>query len=484
MTGSKVSAAPGDVTSVVSGLLARAVTSHSRDSARVRLADTVFAALVGARTRQGRASAALAESVYGASGSVAELLFRTVAAVRMTEIDDVDLPSCTTPGAVVIPIVLVLAAHGLTPAAAGGEDDGGLEQVLDIIAHGYDLVTGLGEAIDGPSRLAEGIWPTLAVAPVAAATIAGLALGFDDTQLAQAGTLAGFFRQDGNPRGNARETMLAASVVAGVQAALSVRHEIAVAARGSEVPFAGLLRTAGERDESGNGSSRVERAAIKHFCSARQVMTAVAAIRELSELGELGEVGHAAGAAVRIIVEVPPAYARMIDKPVVTSRRESLASAQYQLAAAIADPARLLDVDRDDLRLDDGFRSLMGRISVREAEDLRASYPQRWPARVRISGRGPDRVTQVDAVPGEADCSVPALERKFAALLAASNAGNGSHGSNGSNANDALDARLAGEAVSRSTAGTSLSDVRALACLLISEHAEGGQVADVSVKRG
>jgi MmgE/PrpD C-terminal domain len=190
---------------------------------------------------------------------------------------------------------------------------------------------------------------------------------------------------------------------------------------------------------------------------------------------------------VRIIVEVPPAYARMIDKPVVTSRRESLASAQYQLAAAIADPARLLDVDRDDLRLDGAFRSLMGRISVREAEDLRASYPQRWPARVRISGRGPDRVTQVDAVPGEADCSVPALERKFAALLAASNAGNGSHGSNGSkgsNANDALDARLAGEAVSRSTAGTSLSDVRALACLLISEHAEGGQVADVSVKRG
>jgi 2-methylcitrate dehydratase PrpD len=456
MTGSEASAAAGDVTSVVAELLARPVTPHSRDSARVRLADTVFAALIGVRTGQGQASTALAESMYGTSGSLAGMAFRTVAAVRMTEIDDVDLPSCTTPGSVVIPVVLALAAHGLV-ADASDAPGSGLDRVLEVIARGYDLVTGLGEAIDGPSRLAEGIWPTLAVAPVAAATIAGLLLGFDDTRLAQAAVLAGFSRQDGNPRGNARETMLAGSVVAGVQAALSLRHGIAVAARGSEVPFAELLRTVPER----GGPAAVDRAAIKHFCSARQVMTAVAAVRELTDNG------HADGPGAAITVEVPPAYARMIDKPAVVSRRESLASAQYQLAAAVLDPARLLDVGRDDLRLDDAFRAAMGRISVRAAEDLRTSYPRRWPARVRISVGGLDRAALADVVPGEAECSRPALERKFAAFLATS---------------DALDASLAGEVINRAVAGTSLSDLRALTCLLSSERVEGGRTADVSVK--
>lgn len=469
MTGSRVSTAPDDVTSVISGLLARTVTPDARDCARVRLADTVFAGLTGLRTRQGQAVAALAESVYGASGSLAGLLFRTVAAIRLTEIDDVDLPSCTTPGSVVIPVALALAAHGLVADAPGGTG-AGLDRVLDIIAHGYDLVTGLGEAIDGPSRLAEGIWPTLAVAPVAAATTAGLLFGFDETQLAQAATLAGFSRQDGNPRGNARETMLAAAVVSGVQAALSVRHGIAVIANGPEVPFARLLRASGEPGgpagpagaagpPSGNNPSRVGRAAIKHFCSARQVMTAVAAVRALARDG------HAVALADQIIVEVPPAYARMIDKPAVGSRRESLASAQYQLAAAVLDPGRLLDVDREYLHLEPGFRVVMDRISVRAAEDLRASYPLRWPARVRISVGGHEHDARADIVPDEPECSMPALRRKFAAFLAIP---------------DALDAHLADEIANRAAVGSSQCDLHALACLLISQHAEGGRTADVN----
>jgi 2-methylcitrate dehydratase PrpD len=448
MTGSEVSAAAGDVTTVVAKLLARPVTPDALDSARVRLADTVFAALIGLRTAQGQASTTLAESMYGKSGSLAGQLFRTVAAVRMTEIDDVDLLSCTTPGSVVIPVMLALSAHGLVADAS----DSGLDWVLEIIARGYDLVTGLGEAIDGPNRLAEGVWPTLAVAPVAAATIAGLALGFDDARLAQAVVLAGFTRQDGNPRGNARETMLAGSVVAGVQAALSVEQGITVTARGSEVPFAELLQATPEPGVT----AAVGRAAIKHFCSARQVMTAVAAVRVLTADGQ--------AAVGPVIVEVPPAYARMIDKPAVASRRESLASAQYQLAAALVDPARLLDVDRGDLRLDDTFRAVMDRISVRAAEDLRASYPRRWPARVRISAGGAELFEVADEAPGEGECSVPALERKFAAFAATP---------------DALDAGVADEVIKRAVAGTAAGDLRALNCLLSSE---GGRTADARVK--
>jgi 2-methylcitrate dehydratase PrpD len=203
----------------------------------------------------------------------------------------------------------------------------------------------------------------------------------------------------------------------------------------------------------------VGRAAIKHFCSARQVMTAVAAVRALARAG------HPAALADQITVEVPPAYARMIDKPAVGSRRDSLASAQYQLAATALDPGRLLDVGREDLRLDPAFSAAMDRVRVRAAEDLRASYPLRWPARVRISVGGREYHARADIVPDEAECSGPALRRKFAAFLAVPGA---------------LDARLADEIVSRGTTGTSLRDLHALACLLISQHAEGGRTADVS----
>lgn len=429
------------VADVVRPLLTRTLTSEAFGTARARLADTAFAALVGADTGQGRAGAALARDLYGPAETLAGSLFRTVAAVRMTEIDDVDLLSCTTPGSVVVPTVLALAVH--CPAVVAGPH-GVMDTALGAIARGYDLVTGLGEAIDGPSRLAEGVWPTLAVAPVAACAITGLMLGFDRGQLDRAVTLAALAGHAGNPRGNARETMLAAAVVAGVGAALSLRQGFAVEADGREGPLAALLRPGADR--RGPAGSQVARPAVKHFCSARQVMTAVSAVRSL-----LNGARPDPAAIERIVVEVPPAYARMIDKPQVASRRESLASAQYQLAASATNPARLLDVDRRDLRLEDGLRSLMARISVQGAPDLGEAYPRQWPARVRIRIGGVEREARCDAVPGEVESSVPALRRKFDAFLAASHD---------------LDAQLVDEVVEHSTKGTGLPDLLALADLL------------------
>jgi 2-methylcitrate dehydratase PrpD len=428
------------VADVVGPLLERAVPPEAYRTARARLADTVFAALVGAGTQQGRAGAALAADLYGPADSLAGSLFRTVAAVRMTEIDDIDLLSCTTPGSVVVPTVLALVAH--CPAVVSGER-GAMEMALDAVIRGYDLVTGLGEAIDGPRRLAGGVWPTLAVAPVAACAIAGLLLGFDRARLERAIALAEPAVQTGNPRGNARETTLAAAVVAGVGAALAARRGFAVETGGHDGPLAALLRA--DAAEHGHGQSQIGRPAIKRFCSARQVMTAVCAVRAMA-----GD-GLDAAAIDRIVVEVPSAYARMIDKPTVASRRESLASAHYQLAAAVTEPRRLLDVDRADLRLSPELRAAMARISVRAAPDLDRDYPRHWPARVRISAGGIERDAQYDTVPGEGDCGVPALRDKFAAFLGVS---------------DGLDERLADEVLDRGTRGTGRDDLLALAGLL------------------
>ncbi len=64
----------------------------------LRFADTVAALAVGSRTREARALA----GVYGNRTEPAYM----AATIRLTELDDIDLRTCTTPSAVVVPVVL------------------------------------------------------------------------------------------------------------------------------------------------------------------------------------------------------------------------------------------------------------------------------------------------------------------------------------------------------------------------------------------
>ena len=152
-------------------LAAVPVDDAAREAARLRLVDTMFAVAVGRRTEQGRRSAALGDSLHG-SRSVAARAFRLAASCRMTEIDDIDLLSCTTPGAIVVPTVLAVLGSPAVGDAVGAD-------VLDVVARGYEIAVGLGEGIAGPSRLASGVWPSLVVAPVTAAAVTTLLLGGD-----------------------------------------------------------------------------------------------------------------------------------------------------------------------------------------------------------------------------------------------------------------------------------------------------------------
>src|SRR5262249_56212008 len=89
---------------------------------------------------------------------------------RLSEIDDIDLASMTTPGAIVIPGALTLAAA--LPAAAA-------DDVMAAMLAGYEVMTRLGRAIDGPSVLYRGIWPTYFAAPIGIAAVAARLLGLD-----------------------------------------------------------------------------------------------------------------------------------------------------------------------------------------------------------------------------------------------------------------------------------------------------------------
>ncbi|NNN19762.1 MAG: hypothetical protein HKL84_07915 [Acidimicrobiaceae bacterium] len=384
----------------------------------MRLRDTALATVLGSRTDQGHSYKSLADAIYGPPDiSLAGMTFWYVAATRMTEVDDIDLVSCTTPGAIVVPLLLALAQHGYL-------DGMPQEEILDLIVKGYQVVTGLSRAIGGPYLLAEGVWPTLAVGSIAVAAVSGLAMGFDFDDIERAVILASYMSQDSNPRGNSREVILAGTAVAGLEAALAVRHKIFVAEDGYLAPFHALLegRRLGRQPLSMSdlisfAPPAVERAAIKHFCSARQVMTAVAASQLLTA-------GHKFSVSDidAIQIAVPLAYARMVDRGVVESRRESLSSVQYQIAAALLDPVHLMDVGRRRLRTDTEFIQLMNKVNVQAAPDLDVLYPIAWPARVTFDVAGHRYQHTSDTIPVEDECSLEAVDRKVDTLSIAPNA--------------------------------------------------------------
>src|SRR5262249_48889505 len=103
------------------------------------------------------------------------------ALARLSEIDDIDLASMTTPGAIVVLGALTLAAS--RPAAAAGD-------VMAAMLAGYEAMTRLGRAIDGPTVLYRGIWPTYFAAPIGIAGAAAPRPGLEGGGAAQALALA------------------------------------------------------------------------------------------------------------------------------------------------------------------------------------------------------------------------------------------------------------------------------------------------------
>src|SRR5262249_33565607 len=103
------------------------------------------------------------------------------ALARSSEIDDIHLASMTTPGGIVIPAALTLAAT--RPAITANE-------LAAAIVAGYEAMTRLGSAIDGPSVLYRGIWPTYFAAPFAVAAVAARILKLDARETAHALALA------------------------------------------------------------------------------------------------------------------------------------------------------------------------------------------------------------------------------------------------------------------------------------------------------
>lgn len=334
---------------------------------------------------------------------------RRVAITRSSEIDDIHMPSCVTPGAVVVQTALALAKDcAATP-----------ETVMAAIWAGYEIVTRLGMAVQGARILYRGVWPTYLLAPVAAAAVVARLLRLDPLGCANALSIAVSMASGG-------VGAPADHLVRFLQAGLAARAGATAALAASEGVGADTTLLNGDwftrvhgiefdaafiKPSEGLGATR--QLSIKPWCAAKQTIAAIDGFRQILARG------RAAAEISDVRVMVPPSYAKMIGHHDCAHRVGRITSVACQLALAALAPDRLTEVKRTDLSTDPDMAAFMRRVSVAPAEELMEHFPQTWPARleVRFVDGAVDTVlvTQAQGDPGRP--LTPAdIDAKFRAL--------------------------------------------------------------------
>jgi len=316
------------------------------------------------------------------------------ALARLSEIDDIHLSSATTPGALVVPAALAIGA------ALGSEG----AAVAEAIAAGYDLVTRLGAALDGPSILYRGIWPSYFAAPFGAAAVAARLLELDEGQAAHALAIALAHASPsvGRQSGESMSRWLSIGNAArdGVSAALAAQAGFTGDPNLFEGDFfPGVYRLSPDLDALAGRAEEppaVTRTSFKPWCTARQTMAAAQAAREIVEEGvspaEMSE----------LVVGVPPPILKMVDHGVVPGDRAScLTSVSYQIALAALDPNATHGLAPAAEAVPENMKGFMAKISVKADEELLRHYPKSWPARLVVATASGKREKLVLHVPGD-----------------------------------------------------------------------------------
>jgi len=331
------------------------------------------------------------------------------ACARASEVDDIERRSCTTPGSVAVPVALAVA----------GERDVTGPALLAAVAAGYEAMVAIGEAIDGPLILYRGIWPSYLAAPVAAAATAARLLELEHGRFVDALSIAAARAVGivGRPprEPTSRWFLYGCAAADGVAAALAAERGVA----GDPKVLEAILG-AQTQDEFREIPAEVDLPAVarvdaKPFCTARQAQSAIEAARAAW--------AEADGAPLEMIssieVGVPQAYRGMVDQPHPRDRVTSIMSAQFQIAAALEDPAQLYDVTRAEPRLSPRGTALMDSVRVVADPELSPLFPGVWPGRATLRLRDGRELTRRVLSPDGAAGPAPGwdwLEHKHAAL--------------------------------------------------------------------
>jgi 2-methylcitrate dehydratase PrpD len=338
--------------------------------ARTRIADACVAYLATAAS----APAGGPLPSRALSAAAPDGIARSLAArIRYSEIDDILLETCVTPGSVAIPALF---------AAAWVRPETSPARLAAAVAAGYASLGLCGSLLGGATAVARGGWPTRA---------AGLAW-------------------HGKPAEPAREIVFGWVVETGVRCAL-------LAADGVVGDAAALTRWPHDDDQTGTHSTRtldvtaIASARIKPLCSARQLLPALTCL--LAVTAEQAGPDEITG----IDVYLSRPCLAFADRPRVVTRLDSIASIQYQAAAALWAPRTLWDVTRDELSLLARARETAALLRLHEDPELTRQYPARWPARVTVTTRRGTITRADDDLPDTAGDPLAAVREKAARLF-------------------------------------------------------------------
>ena len=345
------------------------------------LLDTLGAFYAGGETEETRLLKALTISEPGApaalgSGLLDTLAYR-IAVIRNTEIDDIHMGSCVTPGSVVVPVALTIAEKLGQPNPA---------IFARSLAAGYEAMTRLSLAVGGATILYRGVWPTFFAGPVGAAAVASVLLGLDTARTADALGMALMLTSGatgGHGAASPRWILLGQAARAGVFAALAASKGM----RGDATLLDGdwLQRTHGIACDPAflvapvEGAGAIATISYKPWCSAKQGMAAIDGFRRLLKKTTIDAIKS-------VKVAVPPAYVGMIGhRNAAKGRIERITGAAYQLALAAYNPAMLDDVLRPDLTGEAKIAALLPRIEIVADPALAPYFPKHYPARVEAT---------------------------------------------------------------------------------------------------
>jgi 2-methylcitrate dehydratase PrpD len=375
--------------------------------------DISAAWIAGIGTAEGRALIRLHQARRGPDNPANDLM-RSCALARLSEIDDIHLPSMTTPGSIVIPAALTLA-HVYDK-----------REIAPAIVAGYEAMIRLGLAIHGPAVLYRGIWPTYFGASFGTAAVAARLLGLDATKTAHALALALTVAAPGVGHHNAATTSrwLAVGLAAGngLDAALAAQSgftsDLAML-DGGFLPGVYDIKPDLAAFTDGLGARwKFPELSYKPWCAARQTMAATQALKEIVDTGV------AASGIASVDAHVVPAHLKMIDHGVIVGDRAShLTSLPYQMAIGVLEIHATEDIGQSPAGLSAPVRALMDRIIVKAEPDFASGYPKLWPAKVRVTttaGQVFERTVEYvpgDPVRGFDDATVAEKFRRFVAPI-------------------------------------------------------------------
>lgn len=371
-----------------------------RQTLRLHVLDTVGAWIAGSGMPEGRALTGFESSsgqnlrLKSAGAGALDRVMMSCALSRMSETDDIHLSSCTTPGALIVPAALTMGRSlGL-----------GRTEIADAIVVGYEAMVRLGIAVNGPSILYRGIWPTYFTAPFGVAAVAARLLGVSERQAAHALGIALIVASPGIGHQSSATTSrwLAIGQAArnGASAALSAQAGFTADLKILEGDFFpsvyGISPDIETLAEGLGKRSVLADVSFKPWCAARQTMAATQALKEIIESG----VSPAHMTA--LVVSAPGPYVRMINHGIIPGDRSShLTSVPYQMALSVLEPDAMLKVNQSPQNVSEEIRAFMAKVTVEADDRLLQYYPRAWPARVVVRARSAEHERLVIHITGD-----------------------------------------------------------------------------------